>query len=99
MSPLAGSVGLLVVALGNGVGDAASPQRGPVGPAGVSLVPGQMVGTHPGPTTATRPPDTYLIDQPDQLAGVGVLAWRQPGDQVAATAVADGVQLGGQPTP
>src|SRR5215211_4117843 len=43
-----GPVGLLVVALGDGVGDPPSPQRGPVGPAGIGLVAGQMLGTHPG---------------------------------------------------
>ena len=51
-STLAGPVGLLVLAFGDGVRDAAGPQGGPVDPAAVSLVPGQMIRSHPGP----RPP-------------------------------------------
>jgi hypothetical protein len=56
-----GPVGLLVVALGDGVGDPASPQRCPVGPAGIGLVAGQMLGTHPGPATATRPRRHFVL--------------------------------------
>jgi hypothetical protein len=92
-------VGLLVVALGDRVPDVAGPQGGPVGPAAVGLVPGQM--PHPGPraTAPTRAGHPHGVDQPDQLAGVGVLAWGEPGYQVAAAPVAEGVELGGQPAP
>jgi hypothetical protein len=47
---------------------------GPIGPAAVGLVPGQM--PHPGarPAPASRAGHPHGIDQPDQLAGVGVLA-------------------------
>ena len=58
-----------------------------------------MVGTHPGPAAATRPGHPHLVHQPDQLAGVGVLAGSEAGGQVSATPIADGVQLGGQPAP
>ena len=56
---------------------------------------------HPGtgPPTTAGPRHPHGIDQPDQLVGIGVLARGQAGGQVAATAVADGVQLGAQPTP
>jgi len=47
---------------------------------------------------STRPRDADLVDQDDQLLGVGGLPGGEPGGQVAAAAVADGVQLGGQPT-
>jgi hypothetical protein len=52
---------------------------------------------HPGarPPTAARAGHPHGVHQPDQLGGVGVLARGQPGGQVAAPAVADGVQLGG----
>jgi hypothetical protein len=98
-STLAGPVGLLVIPLGDGVADPASPQGGPVGPAAVSLVPGQL--GHPG---ARPPPPTWaghphLIHQPDQLAGVGVLARGQAGGQLAAPALADCAELGGQSAP
>jgi hypothetical protein len=56
------------------VGDVAGPQRRPVGPAAVGLVPGQVIGAHSGPTAATRPGHPHLVNQPDQLGGVGVLA-------------------------
>jgi hypothetical protein len=98
-SSLAGPVGLLVVALGDGVGDVALAQRRPVGAAAVGLVPGQVIGTHSGPTAATRPGHPHGVHQPHQLAGVGVLAWDEAGGQIPAAAVADGMQLGGQPTP
>ena len=94
-----GPVSLLVIALGDGVGDAAGPQRGPVGLAAVSLVTGQVGYPGAGPATATRAGHPHGVHQPNQLAGVGVLARGQPGGQVPATAVADGVELGGQPTP
>src|SRR4029453_11888181 len=68
-----GPVGLLVVTLRDRVPDMASPQRGPVGPAGIGLVPGQMIWSHPGPATAAGPGHPHLVDQPDQLAGDGVL--------------------------
>jgi hypothetical protein len=58
-----------------------------------------VIGTHPGPAAAARPGHPHRIDQPDQLAGVGVLPWGQAGGQVPAATVADGVELGGQPTP
>jgi hypothetical protein len=93
-----GPVGLLVSALGDGVRDSTGPQRGPVGPAGVGLVAGQLRHPRAGPPTATGPRHPHLVHQPDQLGGVGVLAGGQLGRQVAATAIADGVQLGGQPT-
>jgi hypothetical protein len=98
-SPPPGPVGLLVIPLGNGVADPASPQGLPVGPAAVGLVPGQVghPGTRPPPPTWAGHP--HGIDQPDQLGGVGVLARGQAGGQVAAPAVANGVQLGGQPAP
>jgi hypothetical protein len=54
-------------------------------------------GARPAPPTGLRHP--HLIDQPDQLDGVGVLAWGEPGGQVPTATVADGVHLGGQPTP
>src|SRR5512132_4158812 len=68
----AGPVGLLVIALGDGVGDA-------------------------GPAAAAGPGYPYGVHQSDQLAGVGVLARGEAGRQVAAAAVADRVELGGQP--
>jgi hypothetical protein len=94
-----GPVGLLIVPFGDGVADAAGPQGGPVGPAGRGLVSGQVIGSLAGSAAAAGPHHTDLVDQPNQLAGVGVLARGQAGGQVAATAIADGVELGGQPTP
>jgi hypothetical protein len=81
------------------VADPAGPQGQPVGPAAVGLVPGHMrhAGARPPPPTWAGHP--HLIHQPDQLEGVGVLPRGQAGGQVPAPAVADGVQLGGQPTP
>jgi hypothetical protein len=58
-----------------------------------------VIGARAGPATATGPGHPHLVHQPDQLAGIGVLPRRQPSDQVAAPAVTDGVELGGQPTP
>jgi hypothetical protein len=87
----------LIVALGDGVRDPAGAQRSPVGTAAVGLVAGQMRQALARPATPTGHP--RLIHQPDQLLGVGVLAWSEAGDQVAATPVTDGVELGGQPTP
>jgi hypothetical protein len=49
------------------------------------------------PAAPTRPRDPHLVNQRDQVLGVGVLAWGEPGRQVAAAAVADRVDLGGQP--
>jgi hypothetical protein len=92
-------VGLLILTLGDGVRDPADTQRRPVGPAGIGLVAGQMLGAHPGPATATRPRHPHPVYQPDQLGGVGVLPRRESGGQVTATPVADRVELGGQPTP
>jgi site-specific DNA recombinase len=94
-----GSVGLLVIALGNGVGDPARPQRRPVGPAGIGLVPGQVGQALAGPAPPTRAGHPHLVHQPDQLAGVGILARGQARRQVATTPIAHRVQLGGQPTP
>jgi site-specific DNA recombinase len=98
-SPLAGPVGLLVIPLGDGVGDPAGAQRRPVGPAAVGLVAGQM--GHPGtrPAPPTRPRHPHGIHQPHQLAGVSVPARGQPGGQVATATVADRVELGAQPAP
>jgi hypothetical protein len=78
---------------------AAGAQRHPVGPTGIGLVAGQVrhLGARPAPPTGPGYP--YLVDQPDQVAGVSILTRAQPGHQVAATAVADRVQLGGQPIP
>jgi hypothetical protein len=73
-------------------------QRGPVGAAGIGFVGGQMVRSPAGPPPPTRAGHPHLVHQPDQLAGVGVLPRGQPRGQVAATPVADGVELGGQPT-
>jgi hypothetical protein len=92
-------VGLLILTLGDGVRDPAGTQRRPVGPAGIGLVAGQMLGAHPGPATATRPRHPHGIHQPDQLGGVSVLPRRESGGQATATPVADRVELGGQPTP
>jgi hypothetical protein len=50
-----------------------------------------------GPPTATGPGHPHLVQQRDEVAGVGGLPWGQPGGQVAAAAITDGVQLGGQP--
>jgi hypothetical protein len=94
-----GPVGLLVVALGDGMADAAGPQRQPVSTAGVGLVPGQVGHAGAGQAPPTGPGHPHLVNQPDQLAGVGILPRRQPGGQVATATVADGVQLGGQPAP
>jgi hypothetical protein len=52
-----------------------------------------------GPAPPTRPGHPQGVHQPDQLAGVSILARGEAGGQVAAPAVADGVELGGQPTP
>jgi hypothetical protein len=95
----AGPVGLLIIPLRDSVADVAGTQRGPVGSAAVGLVAGQVIGTHSGPTAATRAGHPHGIHQPHQLAGVGVLAWGEAGGQIPAAAVADGVQLGGQPAP
>jgi len=94
-----GAVGLLIIPLRDRVPDVAGPQRRPVGPAAIGLIPGQVIGTYPRPAAPTRPGHPHGIDQPHQLAGVGVLARSQPGGQVPTPAIADGVQLGGQPTP
>jgi hypothetical protein len=55
---------------------------------------------HPGarPAAPTWARHAHLVDQGEQLGGVGVLAGREAGGQVAAPAVTDGMQLGGQPT-
>jgi hypothetical protein len=58
-----------------------------------------VVGARAGPTPPTRAGYPYLVHQPDQLGSVGVLSRRESGGQVTATPVADGVELGGQPTP
>jgi hypothetical protein len=50
-----------------------------------------------GAAQDTRPPHPHLIHQPDQPQGVGVLARSEAGDQVAAPAVADGMELGVSP--
>jgi site-specific DNA recombinase len=96
---LAGPVGLLVVTLRDGVGDPAGPQRRPVGAAAVGLVAGQVRHPCAGPATSTGSGHPHGVHQPDQLEGVGVLAGGQPGGQVAAPPIAEGVQLGGQPAP
>src|SRR4029453_14718311 len=67
-------VGLLIITLRDRVGDPAGPQRGPVCSAGIGLVPGQMIRSLAGPTPPTRPRHPHLVNQPDQLGGVGVLA-------------------------
>jgi hypothetical protein len=90
-----GPVGLLVLALRNGVADAAGPQGGPVGPAGIGLVPDQMIRSHPRPAPAAGPGHPHLVHEGDQLAGVGVLPRREPSRQVAATSITDRVHLGG----
>ena len=82
----------------DGVRDASSAQRLPVGATAVGLIAGQVLPSLAGPPRTTRPPHPHLIHQPDQPQGVGVLARSEAGDQVAATAVADGMELGGQPT-
>jgi hypothetical protein len=92
-----GPVGLLIIPLRDGVADAAGAQGRPVGPTGIGLVADEMGHPRARPTAPTRSGHPYRIDQPDQLAGVGVLPWGQPGGQVAATPIADGVELGGQP--
>jgi site-specific DNA recombinase len=97
--PLAGPVGLLVIALRDRVPDVAATQGGPIRPAGVGLVTGQMPHPGAGPPTATRAGHPHRVHQPHQLAGVGILPRGQPGGQVAAPAVADRVELGGQSTP
>jgi hypothetical protein len=70
-----------------------------VAAAAVGLVPGQVIWSPARPAAATRAGHPHLIHQPNQLGGVGILARGQPGGQVAAAAVADGVHLGGQPAP
>jgi len=70
----------------------------PPGPVGLLILALGMVWRMRPPTTA-GPRHPYLIHQPDQLGGISVLARGQPGGQVAAAAVADGVHLGGQPAP
>jgi hypothetical protein len=79
------------------VPEMAGAQGLPVGAAAVGLVAGQVRHARAGPPTRAGHP--HLVHQPDQLAGISVLARGQPAGQVAATAVADGVELGGQPTP
>jgi hypothetical protein len=95
--PLAGTVGLLVITLRNRVPDVAGAQRRPVGATAVGLVAGQL--RHPGarPAASTRAGHPHGVHQPDQLDGVGVLARGQPGGQVAAATITDGVELGRQP--
>jgi site-specific DNA recombinase len=97
--PFAGAAGLLVVPLRDGVGDVAGAQGGAIGPAGIGLVPGQVIRSRAGPAAAARPGHPHGIDQPDQLASVGVLPRGQASGQVPTPTVADGVQLGAQPTP
>jgi hypothetical protein len=94
-----GPVGLLVPGLGDGMGDAAGPQRRPVPPAGIGLVTGQVRHPGAGPPTTIRTGYPHGVHQPDELEGVGVLARGEAGGQVPAAAVADGVELGGQPAP
>ena len=95
---LADPIRLLVLPLGNRVGDVAGAQRGPVRPAAVGLVPGQVGHPRAGPALPTRPSHPHGVHQPDQLAGVGVLPRREPGRQITAATVAHGMDLGGQPT-
>ena len=76
-----------------------SAQGGPGSPAGIGLVPGQVIRSLAGSAAAARPGHPHRIDQPDQLAGVGVLARGEACGQVAAAAIADGMELGGQPAP
>jgi hypothetical protein len=90
-----GPVGLLVLTLGNRVGDVAGAQRGSVGPAGVGLVTGQVIRARAGPAPPTRPRHPHGVHQPHQLAGVGVLPWGQAGGQVAATPVAAALPVRG----
>jgi hypothetical protein len=94
-----GTGGLLVGSLRDGVGDAAGPQRRPVGPTAVGLVPGQLGHPSAGSAPTTRAGHSHGVHQPNQLAGVGILAGREPGHQVPTAAVADGVERGGQPAP
>ena len=98
-SPPPGPVGLLILPLRDGVTDTTGPQCGPVGPAAVGLVAGQMGHPGAGPTVPTRAGHPHRVHQPDQLAGIGVLPRGEAGGQVAATPITDRVQLGGQPTP
>jgi hypothetical protein len=93
-----GPVGLLVITLRDGVRDPASPQRRPVGAAAIGLVPGQMRHAGTGPASTTRASNPHPVHQPDQLAGIGVLAWGKASGQVATATVADRMELGGQPT-
>jgi site-specific DNA recombinase len=72
-SALADPVGLLISTLRDGVRDMAGAQGDPVGPAGIRLVSGQMIRSHPGPAAAAGPSHPHGVHQPDQLAGVGVL--------------------------
>jgi len=95
--PAASPASLLIGTLRDGVRDPAGSQRGPVGTAGVGLVPGQMAQPLSRPAPAAGPRDADLVNQRDQLASIAVLPRCQPGHQGAATPVADGVQLGGQP--
>jgi hypothetical protein len=97
--PPAGPVGLLIIPLRDRVPDVAGAQRRPVGPTAVGLVAGQMGHPSAGPPPPTRAGHPHGIHQPDQLAGVGVLARSETGNQVPAATVTDGVQLGGQPAP
>lgn len=96
------AVGCLVGTLGDGVADPKSPQQRRVGAAAVGLVGGKMVGAFAGLAAPARPWDPQGVEQRGQSAGVGGvggLARGEQGGQVAAAPVAEGVQLGGQPTP
>jgi len=94
-----GPVGRLIITLRDRVADAAGPQRRPVGAAAVGLIAGQVIRSRARPPTTAGPSHPHLVHQPDQLGGVSVLPRGQPGGQVAATPIADRVELGGQPTP
>jgi hypothetical protein len=95
----ASPVGLLIIPLRDGVADAAGPQGRPIGPTAVGLVAGEMGHPGTGPAPTTRAGHPHGVHQPDQLGGVGILPRREPGHQVPAATIAEGMELGGQPAP
>ena len=90
---------LASIAAGRADGEADKTPLGElVGEVAIGLVAGQMGHPGMGPASPTGTGHLHGVDQPNQLEGVGVLAGGEPGHQVPTTTVAEGVELGGQPT-
>lgn len=89
-------MGALVIALGDGVGDAPGVQPGPVGAAAVVLVGDQVVGTHPRPADPTGTGHPDRIHQSQQSGSVSRLASCSAGHQRPAAPITHHMDLGRQ---